>query len=173
MAAGDPADRFWWRSKEALDTAYALEVGLQAAPKAEYIIFLQDDIMLAAGFVQQLQEFIKSKADAEGGVDVVTLFTSGYATTHFRVADAWGVHYGAVGLAIRRAVAQEVISYFRTNFADAPVDWLFNAFILDNHKSLWVHYPGLVQHVGVKSSLAGKQQPIGSTTFKDRTCWKE
>ena len=176
MAAADPADRLWWRSKEALDTAYALEAALQAAPGATFVIFLQDDVQLAAGFTQQLQTFI-AKGFAGSAADVITLFTTTPGTVASSgpelLSNPWGTPFGAVALAFSRPVAQELVEYFRANFADVPVDWLLNTFIEERKKVLWAFQPNLVQHVGVTSSLAGKQQPAASLTFRDRTCWVE
>lgn len=169
--AGDPSDRLWWRSKEALDAAEALEIALSREPTAAYVIFLQDDVVLASGYLHQLKQFIKKTTAANDTVDVVTLFTSSGGHTPVKVMDPYTVHYGLVALAFRRRVAVELTEYLRARFAEAPVDWLLNDLIKSRHKAFWVFYPNLVQHVGFVSSLPGKTQPIRSTSFHDRSCW--
>lgn len=175
QAASDPADRLWWRSKEALDTAWALEAGIHAAPGAQYILFLQDDIMLAAGFLQQLQGSVMQSNNSKS-VDIITLFTStGPASSGqsklVELPSPWAAQFGLVAVAIRVPVAVDLIEYLRAKFADAPVDWLLNDFITDRNITTWVFQPNLVEHVGLMSSLPGKQQPIKSSTFTDRRCW--
>lgn len=166
-AASDPASRFWWRSKEALDTALVLETGLQAAPGVEYVIFLQDDIMLASGILLQLKSFMVDLSRSREIADVITLFTVG--TTAAKPVKGHSVS-GCVGLALRANMVPDLAAYIRSRFAEAPVDWLLNDFIEAKKKIEWAFHPNLVQHVGVTSSLAGKQQPLRSSSFKDTTC---
>jgi hypothetical protein len=169
-AAGDPPDRFWWRSKEALDTVYTLQAALRLQSTASHIVFLQDDVIVAPGYLQKLQQFLEAKAASNDTVDVVTLFTSNSGSIPVRV-DVGAVHFGFVAVVFRRAVVEELVPYLTTRFSEAPVDWLLNDFLSSRQKTFWAYYPNLVQHVGVFSSLRGKKQGIASPTFGDRGCW--
>jgi len=131
--------------------------------------------MLAAGFLQQLQDSVM-QSNSSNSIDIITLFTStGPATPGqsklVELQNSWTAHFGLVAVAIRVPAAVDLIAYLRAKFADAPADWLLNDFITDRNISTWALYPNLVQHVGLMSSLAGKKQPIVSSTFTDRRCW--
>lgn len=144
------------------------------AHTADYVIFLQDDIMVAPGLIPKLEAFYAEHnttvtADA---VDVLTLFMSQTnPKSPVRISVPGSVHYGAVGLVVRVSVAREFVAYSRDRFADAPVDWLLNDFVKDSGKALWAFHPNLVEHVGKASSLAGKRQGIVSSSFRDKGCW--
>jgi hypothetical protein len=166
-AASDPASRFWWRSKEALDTAFVLKAGLKAAPGADYVIFLQDDIMLAPSLVEKLVTFVKGHSTPNDPADITALWSLGAAAPE---PVKGPVHFGCVAFAIRASIVPDLVAYIRAKFADAPVDWLLSDFIRDDKKSLWTVHPNLAQHVGVTSSLAGKQQKLQSSSFKDTSC---
>lgn len=47
-----------------MDAAEALETALFQEPAAAYVIFLQDDIVLASGYLHQLKQFIKKTTAA-------------------------------------------------------------------------------------------------------------
>jgi hypothetical protein len=167
-AASDQADRFWWRSKEVLDTAFALETALATVPTADYVVFLEDDIMVAPGFIQKLEEFTNSTSSAGQRVDIVNLFSSeGRQSQPVRVSGQGTTQ----GFAMHAAMVPHFVSYSRARFLDALVDWLLGDFIKLHKKSVWVFYPNLVDHVGHYSSLVGKKQPIVSSSFVDRRCW--
>jgi GR25 family glycosyltransferase involved in LPS biosynthesis len=167
-AASDLADRFWWRSKEVLDTAYALEAALLAVPTAEFVIFLEDDIMLAPGFVQQLDTFLKANTAGSKPVDIINLFDAGRQHSQPIRVSSQGT---TQGFAMHASMVKEFVPYSRRRFAEAPVDWLLNDFIRLHNKDIWVFYPNLVDHIGHFSSLVGKKQPLVSSSFADRRCW--
>jgi hypothetical protein len=176
-------------TQQVLDTAHALETALHAAPTARHVIFLQDDVRLAGGFLDQLRALLAdagstgmmqpeaSSASADNtsrSMDVLTLFSGGGepgGLPHVHaLANPWNTHFGLVGLVFRAERLPGLIVYLRANFAAAPVDWLLNRYIVQERLQLWVVEPNLVQHVGVKSSLAGKVQPIVSGSFVDTQC---
>lgn len=137
-------------------------------------MFLQDDIVLAAGFDRQLQELIAQHSNSSNSLDVITLWCAGQgpsARQPVKLSSPWDVPFGAVGLAIKAPVVHELVPYIRARFASMPVDWLLNEFIVSSITSFWAFRPDLVQHVGRTSSLAGKTQAATSATFDDRTCW--
>lgn len=141
---------------------------MHAAPKAHYVIFLQDDVMLAPAFVQKLDAFLSSK----NRTDVVTLYTANENKGHpVLVKDPYKFIFGAVGLAIHASMVHEFAQYCRDRFEQAPLDWLLYDFVLERQKELWIYFPNLVQHVGHTSSLKGKTSPFASASFKDKGCW--
>lgn len=163
--------RFWWRCKEVLDAAHALEAGISAAPTAEYIIFLQDDVVVAPGLLPDLKMFTAQQAALNKSVDVVTLFTLTAAPQPVQVPDPSSNHWGMVGVVFRRAVVVELIPFLRARFSEIPVDWLLCAFISSRSLNFYHFHPNLVQHVGNSSSLKGKRQVMRASTFRDRRCW--
>lgn len=176
----DPADRLWWRAKEVLDAAFVLEAAaahVQEAPassphNSSYVMFLQDDVRLAAGFLQTVGDFLNSQDGSS--VDVLTLFSTGAAAAQARHAAprrvAAGEHFGLVAVVFKPAVVRGLVARLRTAYADAPVDWLLGRFIMERGLRIWVMQPNLVQHEGMQSSLAGKTQPLRSATFVDTHC---
>lgn len=169
----DPADRLWWRAKEALDCAYVLEAAaarvLEEDSRSGHILFLQDDVRLAAGFLQTVRRFLHGPQGA--GVDVLTLFsTGGHAAARAprRIADA--EHFGLVAVVLRPALIPALVAHLRAAYADAPVDWLLNSFIRHRGLSTWAMQPDVVEHVGRQSSLAGKTQLLRSASFTDTCC---
>lgn len=166
-AASDPASRFWWRSKEALDTAYVLEAGLRTAPGVAYIIFLEDDVILASGFIPKLGSFVANQSKAGKPPDIITIFTIGAAAA--APVENSG-HTGSAGLAIRANIAPELVAYVRARFTEAPMDWLLGDFVRDKNTTVWAFHPNLVQHVGVSSSLPGKKQTLQAASFSDTSC---
>lgn len=164
-------DRFWWRSKEALDTAFALEAAVSAAPSAEYVIFLQDDIVVAQGLLSNLTSFTKQQAALNKSIDVMTLFTQNSGPGPVQKPDPHAFHWGMVGVVFRSAIVKDFVTDLRANFSSAPVDWLLNGHIEDKGLNFWAFYPNLVQHMGISSSLQGRRQTIRSPSFRDRRCW--
>lgn len=165
----DPADRLWWRSKEVLDTAYVLELGLQAAPYAPYCLLLQDDIGVTPGFLKELDTFLTKMEGESRAPDVMSLFSLGGNSSPRKVA-VGSVHFGFVAVVFKTKIIPAFLHYIRSNFSGAPIDWQLNAYITTNNLSLWMFEPNLVEHTGVQSSLVGKKQSIKSTTFSNFSC---
>lgn len=96
----DPADRLWWRSKEALDLAFALETSLQMDVTAAYCLLLQDDIVLAPGFIHKVQQIMSQQAAAGTSIEALTLFSNSNGSKPIQVdrAQLW---FGAVAFAYR------------------------------------------------------------------------
>jgi hypothetical protein len=166
----DTADRFWWRSKEALDTAFALQAGLAADPGANYCIFLQDDIKVHPDLLGKLHTFVSKAGEP---VDASPLWTRDKPTTIGKQPNPDGVFFGLVAVMFRREVATSLATYIQQRFSSEPVDWLVAKFLREHKLGLWVHEASIVQHVGLHSSLPGKLQPFVSQTFAeslDRGC---
>lgn len=154
-----------------LDTVQALETALEVAPTAEYVIFLQDDIMVAPNLTLHLDNFLTHHDNADIGL--ITLFASdGHHKQPMLVANPTSTHYGAVGLVFQRRFAQKFAVFAREQFTTTPVDGLLNEFLRLEQKPLWVYHPNLIDHVGDISSLVGKKQLLRSSSFRDKGCWK-
>jgi hypothetical protein len=144
-----------------------LEVGLRAAPGVAYVIFLQDDVILAAGFIQKLASFLKGQVKLGKPPNVITMFSIGEAAA---VPVENVGHSGCVGLVLRAGLVPNLVAYIRARFTEAPIDWLLGDFVRDRNTSVWAFHPNLVQHVGVSSSLPGKKQTLQAASFVDSTC---
>jgi hypothetical protein len=158
---------------------------MHSAPSASHVIFLQDDVRVAAGFLPQLHALLGGRSNSNdtaqhanstgnnsSSIDVLALFSSGGKSDGrpYKLPNLGENHFGLVAVVFRAAHLPGLIAHLRASFAAAPVDWLVNGYITQAELSVWVYLPNLVQHVGRLSSLAGKVQPIVSGSFVNTQC---
>lgn len=168
--SSDSPDRFWWRCKETLDAADSLEAAIDAAPGAKYVIFFEDDLIMASTLLQELTTFTAQQSAANKSVDVMTLYTTNGDSQPRQISNPFSIPWFTQGVMLRRTVVQDLVLYLRSRFAEAPVDGLLLDFIKAQGLQFWAYYPNLIQHVGVTSSLKGKTSQHRSQSFRDQAC---
>lgn len=168
---GDSPERIWWRSKEALDTAATIEAALQADTTASYYIHFQDDIRVAAGFLDKLRSYLAGLPQHQRSQDFISMYSSGdYGRTKPYINA--GTPVGMVAFCIPRKLATGLARHIREKFYTKPVDWLMEDYRVLQNSNEHVIVPNLVQHQGGQSTLAGKTYDLkrGSATFQPGGC---
>ena len=146
----DSKERTYWRVKECYDYAACIRFSLEEVPDATHIIVIEDDALVSYGWVETVLEKIQNSE-----IVASSLFSVG---TQSKATGTVAILYSA-------EFARNLAQYMMENCEDAPVDWLLNRFLAQKHKKMQVFQPNLVQHIGIKSSLAGKVQVLTSGTF--------
>ena len=180
---GDDAKRTFWRSKQALDMAMLLEYVSRethetlggggarhqvASPFASFpfVLMLEDDIKASKGFAYTLRQWVDTVLLSKGNTDwTVASFYNPWPD----VSDGEKLppfkFFGVIGQLVRMSDVPNIAMFLRKNFDQSPLDWLFVDFLKKFNGSMVVHTPSLFQHVGVESSLDGKDQPANAADF--------
>lgn len=145
---GDTLERTMWRSKEVLDYVFALESGLAASASATHIVVLQDDVLLSSNWVELLEGY-------ERGHLVTSLWSS-------RLHPEW---LSTVATLYERSAAEGFAAWARERFSEMPIDWLLEEYLRHMNSPVVTMLPGPVQHIGLKSSLAGKSQLMTNSNW--------
>jgi hypothetical protein len=160
----DPLTRIAWRSKNALDYAYALEYAYEQRHRYAYALVLEDDAWFAHDFARRLAQLVHSngsRASEEPPSTWWTLFHSQTFDTRSRYADGDSFEFKACTQAMLYPTAslRPFVAFVKANYREDPFDWLVRNYQYDTHQRIQVAIPSMVQHVGAasKSTLADKQ----------------
>lgn len=178
----DPPERLWWRSKEALDTAFLMNTALQhiakqqaAAPAVAcrppwWYLHFQDDIKVTPGFLDKLTTYINRIKALGQQADIITLFSSGDGGRQPREPYIVEINTGGQALVFNVSFVESFVPFLKQHFTMKPVDWLMGDYLKSVKGQFHVYLPNLVQHCGRISSLKNKIQPLTSATYVGPGC---
>ena len=142
---GDAKERVRWRAKQCLDYSFliAYSHGL-----ANYYLQLEDDVIASADFISAIREFVAMQTKPWIALDFSEL--------------------GFIGKLYRDQDLKRLAEFLKFFYEEQPVDYLYRYFnaILTQKKPI-SRTPSLFQHIGTKSSLAGKVQQRVDRHFSD------
>ncbi|XP_053383818.1 alpha-1,3-mannosyl-glycoprotein 4-beta-N-acetylglucosaminyltransferase C-like [Mercenaria mercenaria] len=141
----DSPSRLKWRAKQNIDFAFMM---LYSRNLSEFYIQLEDDVIVATDFIQDIRNFIASTSK--------TWFLLEFS------------RLGFIGKLFRSSDLEFVSMYLLKHYDLAPCDLLLGAMRGERvqHKPIHAKY-SLFQHIGRFSSLKNKLQPLSDNTFKD------
>ncbi|EDV20198.1 uncharacterized protein TRIADDRAFT_32367 [Trichoplax adhaerens] len=140
----DSPDRVFWRSKQCIDYAFLFEY---SATLSQYYMQLEDDVVTFHGYFDIIRDYIHRQRHKN------------WSSIHFSTL-------GYIGKLYRSSDIVELGRFFYMFYDEHPVDYLINFY--SNLKMLpsnLVYLPSLFQHIGIKSSLKGKSQPLKDIQF--------
>lgn len=158
---GDSEERVRWRSKEALDYAEVLRRCAELS-KGPYVIVVQDDILFTER-VNEVVDWCERNMVDEMVTDEKTGRRRMMRVCSVSLFDLPGAKSGIDGhvLDASNMVARvwkvdrvsTMEKYFRTNFDEAPVDWLADRICKSQRRKTLVMDPNPVRHRGKVSSF--------------------
>ena len=162
----DPVSRIKWRSKQVLDFAYLMELGMR---DGDYYVQLEDDVNAAKHYLTEMAWWLERYFYRRNEWFALSFYIE--RQKNDREQYPAGDFYGFIGQLYRSNTLPNLIRYFRDHFSEKPVDWLMADYLHTGEKlqpekfKMWIHSPPLFQHVGLVSSLEGKQQEIRAQAF--------
>ncbi|XP_012582210.1 PREDICTED: alpha-1,3-mannosyl-glycoprotein 4-beta-N-acetylglucosaminyltransferase-like protein MGAT4D [Condylura cristata] len=150
-AAKDSEKLKRWRTKQVLDFCFLM---LYAQPKARYYLQLEDDIIAKKMYLTKITDFVHN------------IFSSNWLYIEFSVL-------GFIGKLFKSEDLPDFVHFFLMFYKDKPIDLLLGDIFqvkmcnpgetpekcAERNKQIRIQYkPSLFQHVGIQSSLAGKEQ---------------
>ena len=142
---GDSTDRVKWRSKQVIDFSVLWHF---SSEMSVYYLQLEDDVICAPHFVDGIRMFIQSETRTE------------WAMVNFS-------SLGFIGKLFPCKILNQFVQFVRLFYSAHPVDYLAKFYSkLMLQKNDIVRSPALFQHVGKKSSLVGKLQPLQDNSFR-------
>lgn len=142
----DSKKRVTWRQRQCVDygvlMAYAFE-------RADYYLQLEDDVITTKGYVPAMMGFLKAQ-------------TAPWVMLEFSLV-------GFIGKMFADEALPRLSSLFWMFYEDQPVDFLLRYFVALSGlgDARVVRQPTLFEHIGVESSLEGKEQKLKDEFFAD------
>ncbi|KAG8522175.1 Alpha-1,3-mannosyl-glycoprotein 4-beta-N-acetylglucosaminyltransferase-like protein MGAT4D, partial [Galemys pyrenaicus] len=140
-----------WRIKQVLDFCFLM---LYAQPKATYYLQLEDDIIAKKMYLTKITELVHN------------ITSNNWLFMEFSVL-------GFIGKLFKSEDLTDFVHFFLMFYKDKPIDWLLEDIFQvkmcnqeempekcsERNKQIRIRYkPSLFQHVGIQSSLSGKEQ---------------
>ncbi|CAG2210832.1 MGAT4C [Mytilus edulis] len=140
----DPVARVKWRSKQNIDFAFLM---LYSQGINKYFIQLEDDILVAPGFLNDIKSFVLRQNESWICLEFSSL---GFIGKMFHSKDLFSIS-----------------SVLLSNFSSSPCDILLGYIRRYMGQPLPIHSPySLFQHIGRISSLKNKMMPSVDIKFK-------
>eukprot|EP00730_Choanoeca_flexa_P008559 TRINITY_DN12504_c0_g1_i10.p2 TRINITY_DN12504_c0_g1~~TRINITY_DN12504_c0_g1_i10.p2 ORF type:complete len:457 (+),score=70.53 TRINITY_DN12504_c0_g1_i10:3348-4718(+) len=138
-AFNDDEKRWRWRQKQCVDYSFMMSYAYRISP---YYLQLEDDVTTVPGYIDAIFEFIEAQDKPWIMLEYSLL--------------------GFIGKLFHDESLPRLAWLFRAFYEDQPVDFLVRYFVaLSGLKETRViRQPTLFEHIGVQSSLEGKDQPI-------------
>jgi hypothetical protein len=163
----DTMDRMRWRTREVQDYAFGLRTCLEvAAPGAEFITVVQDDIAFSASGMSDLEAWLDAAQERPDRWLAASLWDQ------YQMADGFPhMHDGAVAKVFQIPYVEALANYLDAHWDELPVDLLMWQFA--DKRNPWeaqfsfiVRVPNPVEHCGRQSSFPGQVRSNKSATFK-------
>ena len=149
----------------------AIKKGLSLMKSEQYLLLLEDDVLLASDFKQKIEQIISSSNHLIYSLMTVSEQLSechvGYLTTK---TISWDQ-----GLLIKKETAEEYLNYVENNLDKAKCKWGCDAlsiFALQTNKLFYIPVPTVVQHIdgvsSLKNSMFGKSRTSCNFAGKEK-----
>lgn len=163
----DSIQRIEWRSKGALDYAYALEYGYTQRASFPFLLILEDDVWFTADFASRIREMLRwTQSDWWAW----TLFHCRSFDTRreYRHGDSFEYKACTQGMLFHSADMKPFVSFAKANYREDPIDFLLRNFQYDlgvtTKGRMNVAIPSLVQHMGGGAGSTLKEKISRSKT---------
>lgn len=146
----DPVTRIKWRSKNALDFAYALEYAYNQRESYPYTLMLEDDVWPAVDFESRIRELLSWDEKTLGSWWAWTLFhcKSFDKRPSYRHGDPYEFQACTQAMLYHSDSLKPFVAYAKGNYREEPFDWIVRNYQYDIRSRINVVIPSLVQHIG-------------------------
>jgi hypothetical protein len=174
--ASDGADRTAaydrWKTKLLLDAVYLFNF---CTDRGEYYIHLEDDVVVANGFLERLRAWLDTDLARSDEWSIVSLFSTLHYFRDSRsspprsvpMTDLPRAFNSATALLFRCRDLRRISDFMARHHNQDPLDWTLGRFLVETGGCAYCCVPSLVQHNGVISSLSGKVELEFAPSFPE------